>query len=365
MNQASNPALRFDPAFEHAEKDEEDTTRQLIETMQKITAITTKDYGRAVRSVHAKGHGLLYGKLTVMDNLPPQLAQGIFAKPATYDAAIRFSTTPGDILDDNVSTPRGMAIKVMGVEGARLPGSEQDATQDFLLVNGPAFLKSDAKSFLSSAKLLASTTDKAEGLKKAFSTTLQGVEKALESIGKKSGTLISLGGQPETHILGETYYSQVPLLYGDYFGKISVAPVSAELTALTDAPVDLDGKPNGLREAVVSHFRDHGGEWEVRVQLCTDIETMPVEDASVEWPESESPYVAVARIRVEAQPAWDDARESAIDGGLSFSVWHGCAAHRPLGSVNRVRKAVYDTMARERLKANGKAVGEPRNLGSA
>jgi hypothetical protein len=365
MNQLSTTPLLFDPAFEHHEKDEEETTAQIIKTMQKITAITTRDYGHAVRAVHAKSHGVLYGEMTVLDELPPELAQGIFAKPATYPLVIRLSTTPGDILDDNVSTPRGMGIKVMGVEGARLPGSEQDATQDFLLVNGPAFLSPNAKSFLGGVKLLVGTTDKAEGLKIAFSAALRGVEKALESVGKPSATLISLGGQPETHILGETFYSQSPFLYGDYFCKMSVAPVSAELTALTNAPIDLHGKPNGLREAVISHFQGYGGEWELRVQLCTNIETMPVEDASVVWPESESPYVAVARIRVEPQPAWDAERQSAIDGGLSFSVWHGCAAHRPLGSINRVRKAVYDAMSRERLQTNGKPAGEPKTLDAA
>lgn len=38
---------------------------------------------------------------------------------------MRFSTNPGDMLDDKVSTPRGLAIKLIGVEGARLPGSPE------------------------------------------------------------------------------------------------------------------------------------------------------------------------------------------------------------------------------------------------
>src|SRR5258708_6928935 len=41
---------------------------------------------------------------------------------------MRFSTIPGDILDDSVSTPRGLAIKVIGVEGERLEGSEARST---------------------------------------------------------------------------------------------------------------------------------------------------------------------------------------------------------------------------------------------
>ena len=71
--------------------------------------------------------------------LPAELAQGLFAKPRRYPVVLRISTVPGDILADSVSTPRGMSVKVIGVEGERLEGSENDVTQDFLLVNGPAF----------------------------------------------------------------------------------------------------------------------------------------------------------------------------------------------------------------------------------
>jgi hypothetical protein len=345
--------------MEVPEMDEEKTTGEIIETMQKISDITTKNYGRAVRSVHAKAHGLLYGELTVSDNLPPELAQGMFANVATYPIIMRLSTIPGDILDDSVSTPRGLAIKVIGVQGERLPGSENDVTQDFLLVNGPAFLKSTAKDFLGSLKLLAVTTDKAEGLKKAFSAVLRGTEKIIEYAGGESPTVISLGGHPETHILGETFYTQAPLLHGEYICKISVVPVSPALKALTHATLDVNGKPNGLREAVTSHFENHGGEWEVRAQLCNDIDSMPIEDASVVWSEEESPYLTVARISVQAQSSWDEARERTLDEGLSFSPWHGLAYHRPLGSIMRVRKAVYSQMAESRLKRNGCPLGEP------
>lgn len=230
------------------------------------------------------------------------------------------------------------------------------------MVNGPAFLKSDAKSFLKSLKLLAATTDKAEGLKKAFSAVARGTEKIIETFGGQSATVISLGGQPETNILGETFYSQAPVLYGQYMCKVSVVPVSPGLTVLTKAPVDLQDKPNGLREAVVSHFNGQGGEWELRVQLCNDLDKMPIEDASVAWPEDLSPYIAVARITAEPQPAWNPERAAALDEGLSFSPWHGLAAHRPLGSIMRVRKAVYAQMAAQRMATNGRKGGEPKSL---
>lgn len=194
--------------------------------------------------------------------------------------------------------------------------------------------------------------------------TLQGVEKVIEAFGGKSAKILSMGGQPETNPLGDTYFSQAAIRFGAYIAKVSVAPVSDSLRALTDAKVDLKDRPNGLREAVVEHFDVSGGEWEMRVQLCTDLETMPIEDASVEWPEDKSPYVAVARITAAPQVAWSAARGQAVDDGILFSPWHGLAAHRPLGAVMRARKTAYEMSARFRTERNGRAVEEPRDLDS-
>jgi hypothetical protein len=354
-------ALPFDPAYEEIPDDEAETTAELAEAMRSITEKTYADSGHAWRSVHAKSHGLLIGELEVVAGLPAELAQGMFAQPATLPVVMRLSTNPGDVLDDKVSTPRGLAIKVIGVDGARLPGSEGDRTQDFVMINAPAFTAATPKKFLSNLKLLAKTTDKAPGAKKALSAVLRATEAVIEKLGGESATIVSLGGHPETHILGETFYTAVPLLYGQYFGKVSVAPVSSDLTALTDAPIDLDDNPDGLRDLVSDFFSANSAEWEVRVQLATDIEKMPIEDASVQWPEDESPYVTVARIRVAPQSSWSADRVTKIDDGMSFSPWHGIAAHRPLGGVMRSRKMSYEMSSRFRGERNGCPMHEPAN----
>lgn len=333
--------LPFQPSFEQVPEDEAETTQELLEALQSISETTRADYGFPVRSVHAKAHGLLRGELEVLTDLPPYLAQGAFARPGRLPVVLRFSTTPGDLLDDHVSTPRGLALKVIGVEGERLPGSEGEVTQDFVLVNAKAFNVPTPKAFVSSLKVLAKTTDKAPGLKRAFSKLLRGVESTVEAMVGESAALKNLGGHPITNVLGETYSTLVPLLYGPYFAKVQVVPVSAELVALTGQPVELGDNPDGLRASVSGFFAEHEGVWEVRVQLATDIAFMPVEDASMEWPEELSPFVAVARIVVPQQASWSAEREVEIDQGMAFSPWHGLAAHRPLGGVMRVRKPAY------------------------
>ena len=354
--------LRFSPEYEHPEPDEARSLADINEQMHKIQETTWADGGKALRSVHAKSHGLLVGELRIPAGLPPELAQGIFARPGTLPVVIRLSTTPGDILPDDVSTPRAMAVKIIGVQGERLPGSEGDVTQDFVLVNGPAFNKPTAKAFAGSLKLLAATTDKAEGTKQVLSAALRGLEKAVEAVGGKSATLTALGGHPETHPLGETYYSQVPVLFGEYFGKICVRPASPSLKALFKAPVDLRHKPDGLRDAVAAYFEEQGGEWELCVQLCTDISEMPVEDASVAWDEAQSPYLPVARIVMGAQASWSDLKALASDRHLAFNPWHGVAAHRPLGGVMRVRRGAYEAAQRFRAEKNQVALSEPKAI---
>jgi len=93
-------AILYDPSLEIPEADERETDREINEALRKIREATLYSSGRPLRSVHAKSHGVLHGELTVVDGLPEVLAQGLFAKAARYDVVMRFSTTPGDVLDD-------------------------------------------------------------------------------------------------------------------------------------------------------------------------------------------------------------------------------------------------------------------------
>lgn len=354
--------VRYIPALEYQAQDEALLAAEIDETLAGIREKTFEDFRHAIRSVHAKSHGLLIGRLTVRENLPPELAQGLFAIPATYPVVMRLSTTPGEILEDSVSAPRGLAVKVIGVPGARVAGSEADATQDFVLIDSPVFQAPDPKGFLRGLKLLAPTTDKMESAKKLTSAIARGAEAVVEAVGGRSATLTSLGGHPETHILGESFYSAAPILYGEYITKIGVFPVSPNLTALTGRRLTNNGEPNMLRNLVVDFFLKSGAAWDIRAQLCTNLETMPIEDASIRWPEEESPYIGVGRIEVAPQDAWHIEKIDAIEERLCFSPWHALAAHRPLGALNRARRTAYAASARFRAEHNHVAITEPGTL---
>jgi hypothetical protein len=351
---------RFEPGFEHPSADEAATIAGIVKANMRIAETVARDEGHAFRSVHAKGHGIVLADLEVLPGLSPQLAQGLFAATKGYPVVMRFSTTPGDMLPDKVSTPRGVALKVIGVDGPRVVGSEHDRTQDFVLVNGAAFPAPNAEKFLKNLQLLAATTDRMPRTKNALSAALRGAETLLEKTGLESATFKSLGGHPATHILGETFFSQVPILYGDYIAKVALFPTSPSLTAHTGEPIEVNGHDDALRDAVSRHFALQDAEWELRVQLCTNPERMPIEDASIEWSQKESPYVPVARLRARRQVTWSARRIATVEDGMSFSPWHALAAHRPLGSVMRVRRVAYEAAAAFRARSNGVAMAEPR-----
>lgn len=347
----------YTPECEFQEEDEAQTSAELLEALRGIREKVAADEGHAFRSVHAKSHGILHGRMEV-PALPPVLAQGLFARPGSYPVVMRLSSTPGDLLDDAVSTPRGLAIQVGEVHGVPLEPADCSRCQDFLMVNGRVFSASTARRFLKSLKLLAATTDKSPAAKALLSAALRGLEAVVEKAGGESSTLKALGGHPATHPLGERYFTQVPMLFGPYMAKFSLVPVSPELQALHDAPLQLSNRPQALRDAVAAHFTQAGGAWELRAQLCVDLARMPVEDASVEWPEELSPFITVARISAPAQASWNEATSPAEENALAFSPWHGLAEHRPLGSIMRVRRRAYAAGAQFRQAFNA-AVADP------
>ncbi len=339
----------------------EDKTFDEIATAMRHIAETMNDRARhAARAVHAKSHGLLKGDLKVYEQLPEPFAQGLFRRSASYPVILRLSTNPGDMLPDSISTPRGLAVKVIGVHGEQmLPGHEDEVTQDFVCVNAKAFPVPDAAGFLEQLRVLEKHATDSETLKQAVSTTARVAESVLESIGLKSATLLGFG-HPQTHILGETFCSVAPLRYGNYVAKICISPASENLKALTNKHLEIGGNYSALRDAVVEFFGTNTAEWEVGVQLCTDVKKMPIEDASVEWDEKESPYVPVARITVKPQHAYSPERRVYVDEMLSFSPWHGLSAHRPLGNIMRARKKSYEASSRFRHSMNGRPAAEPK-----
>ena len=352
--------LLYQDDVETIAPDENETKQKIVDVMTEGMELARQKYGRSVRISHAKAHALLKGELVVEDGLPLQLAQGLFAKPGRFQVLVRMAQQPGELLDDSkLSTDRGMSVKVLGVQGPKLPGHTAD-TQDWVFDVGKQFLASGMKEFLQAFKPNAEIAPKlSDSVKGAVSSVARATNTVLNAVGANSEKL-AFYGHPIVHPASEEYYSQVPFRYGEYVAKLGFFPSSPGLKALKDQPFDPE-TPDALREAMNAFFKANPAEFELRVQLNTGLDDMPVEDAQAEWPETESQYQTVARLVIPVQTAWDPAKDGYFED-LTFSPSHGLAAHRPLGGINRARLVAYKALADRRLADNGKTAEAPSNL---
>lgn len=344
--------IRYHDRLEQKQENEDTVIDAIVASMMRVNERVFDKHRHAKRDAHAKSHGVLVGHVDVYDNLPIHLAQGVFAKPARYPVVIRLSTAFGDIHSDKVPVARGMAIKMLGVQGHQfLPNRQQATTQDLLLVNHPVIAFGHAAAYLGTQKLLEKHMDDPDTTKRIVAALARGGSKALHALGIESPTIDTVG-MPNNHILGETFFSMAAVRYGDYVAKLCAAPLSDNLKALTGQLIDNDGGDSALRDLVVNFFRSQGAEYELRAQLCTQLNKMPIEDASVDWPQELSPYQPVAKLTIAAQEAYSPARRVFADDVLSFNPWHCIDEHRPLGSIMRARIKAYEASSAFRHHMN-------------
>ncbi len=345
--------LRYADNVEQPAPDEQTSIDGIIAGMtQQSETVESRD-GHAVRASHAKSTACVVGELVVVGGLPPELAQGLFATPGAYRVAVRFAQGPGERLGDRVSTHRGMAIKVFGVAGERLPGHDAD-TQDFVLATGTTFPSGTAAGFLRDGSVIGKATGLPETAKSAVSSVARNLNRALHAFGTESA-LADFFGHPFSHPLADSYFSQAPIRFGDHVAKLGAVPATQAQSALSDWRLDPHQDEDGFRDAAVAFFSEHEVAFDLQAQLWADADRQPIEDASVDWPVAISPYRRVAQLRLPRQDVYSAARVRYFDEVMTFRPAHSLAAHRPLGSVMRARLQVYQALSAFRHRENGVA----------
>jgi catalase len=130
----------------------------------------------------------------------------------------------------------------------------------------------------------------------------------------------------------QQYWSGHPYLLGpDRAMKFNVTPVAG---VAAGSVTELLGADH-LREDLLRRLQDGPVRFTLNVQLGITPEITPIEDALVEWEESQSPSMAVADLELTRKLAGMDA------DALSFTPAHFIAAHRPLGNMARGRIFTY------------------------
>jgi hypothetical protein len=166
---------------------------------------------------------------------------------------------------------------------------------------------------------------------------------------------------PPVNVLLSTYWTMGAVRHGDFIAKVRFAPVRAFADAVEHRVVDLQSDADAYRRALVVELKQRPFEFDLQVQLCTNLEQMPVQDVTVEWLEALSPFVTVAKVRLPAQDISGADNLEKMDA-LSFTPWRVTAEHAPLGEIQRVRKEVYRRSSIARHRLNRQERREPRSM---
>jgi hypothetical protein len=298
------------------------------------------------RTVHPKQHGCVRAELIVEPELPPALRQGVFREARTFPALVRFSNSR--MRDDRLSDAHGMAIKLFDVDGVKLLELEPYApTHDFILVDHPVFFARNVADFVPLAQDFCRLMTGGPVEKACV------VLKGMLSQDYRYRLIRRMTAKRPDSPLGIRYWSTTPSRFGEGAMKFSLQPQP------DGAPVEPPAaSADKLRHAVSRHLREREARFDFLVQLQTDPVTMPVEDPSVEWPESVSPWRKVATLRIPPQ-LFESAEQVKFGENLSFTPWHALPEHRPLGGINRARRRVYEVMSARRHELNGLIAREP------
>jgi len=322
------------------------SARRLVDKVQKESGPLYR------RDAHAKAHGCLTATFTVRDDLPEAMRTGVFVPGHQYKAWIRFSNGNAELQPDYDKDARGMAIKLMGVAGPRLldsPADRDAQTQDFLMINHPVFFNRDPAEY---ERFIRYQADGSQ-----FGYFFAG-RNPLDWRWRE----LFIGGQLLGRIrnpLYAQYYSMTSYAMGvEQDAKEEPKPYRRAMKYSAKSCTPPDGRvadvtdDDYLRRGLVEHLAQADGCFEFLVQLQDTKRDMPVEDPTVRWKESQAPFVRVADIHIPAQE-FDTPARNAFCENLSFNPWHAHVDHRPLGGLNRIRKAVYEEIAVYRHAMNG------------
>lgn len=345
--------------LEQPKAGEAEDIEKIVKSLKKNNERAYKKFKHGLRDAHAKSHAILRGELIVNPDLPEVLAQGMFAEARSYPVIARISTTSGVLRSDRNRGVRGLGIKAIGVHGERAmhdPKDDPNVTQDFVLVTHEEFLFADAHAYrtlgMLSATLLARLSD---GALWVGSELLS----ALRKVGLPLPANLAVFIAPNRPILGETFFSSAPIRYGKYVVRFKYEPTSPEVKALSDQTLPRNPGQDEHRDLIMAFFEKNSAEYTLSVQLCTDELTMPIEDATKHW---DSPYLPVAKVIWPQQNPYSAVRRAYGDDVLSFNSWRGLEAHRPLGSINRLKLKVYEASSDFRHQVNNIERHEPSDI---
>ena len=283
------------------------------------------------RTFHAKPIlAVTNARFLVADNLPEDLQQGFMSPGAEYPATVRLSNASGIHQADKSRDLRGIAVRV---------AVSDDEIHDLLMTNFPVSHARDAKQFVAFASAMAGNR-------------VVGIIRLMAAVGPGEAVRmfrnVLAGARRKVLSLAlESYWSRGAMLWGAagpvrYF----VRPARGAASAVTQPGDD----PNYLSREFAERLAGDDVDYEFCIQRFVDDKKTPVEDAAVEWKLSDAPAIVVATLVIPRQDTRSaEAAETArAVEQINFNPWHTTDEFRPLGHINRARKAAYQASAAHR-----------------
>ena len=385
-------AFEFVPPLEVIPPGEAEQIRATAEIMTKLqdrrAATVNEPIGILLRGVHPKSHGCVKAEFVINKDIDEKYRVGLFATPGKkFDAWIRYSNAAAVVADDLQLGPvqqgpeqerkngsRGMAIKILDVEGEFLSLDSGRQNQDFLMINTPMFAFPDVRNYLRLNEALLNPKvsphgDKPDGF---FLPLNQAVPQANDPIWgnvwvgfdaedlkntKETLRIIKQEIEGKDHTvrnpLQVQYFGAAPFLFGeDRAMKVSAAPCKAvEQPDFPDRKNPDDPSINYLGEALTQSMKGPENicfEFKIQTRRREELRVDQIENATTLWPEELTSYENVARITIPVPQAPDAPEAVEHCKELAFTPFHSLAAHRPIGGINRLRREVYESSATHR-----------------
>jgi hypothetical protein len=248
---------------------------------------------------------------TVIENLPPDLTQGLFQPGIEYAASVGFSRTANSESEPNRAA-FGLSIKLHGVSGNTLSAADSGtASHDLVLAGENNFAFADPAALASAV---------ANGRTDVASSTL------VDAIGQKSTPAA----------LEQRWWSVVPYRFGPH------RAVKYGLRACPTAPVaELHGASDeDFPDLIYQSIGRTAMCYEFMLQFQTDPAHTPIENANVAWDELLAPFEPVAVLQIPVQRT-DSPEHAKACEELSFDPWRALPVHAPLGGINRLQRALH------------------------
>ena len=292
------------------------------------------------RGTHAKGVcvGAVFDVLDAPERRDPalgsRLARGHYARPGSYPAIVRFANSDPRVNTDWEPDVRGMSFSVNFGSLGLLDRAGHAGRQDYSLQSAPTLPFNDVRSFVVFANVSAAPSEATALGALPFSDQ--------KEYARTVGAIMEQKRQPVRAYQQLRYWSNVPFRQGSGdVVKYSAWPSAGNCAATLDP-----SNPNALRDELIRHLNEDWptSSFDFGLQFL-DVERMTyqgkkrdaefwIENASIEWPESQSPFHSVATLTLLPQSQLD---ADLAEGTYIDVTENSTAEHAPVGGVNRAR----------------------------